>query len=76
MLQIAIWGIAAMLVVKALDILHQQAIARASGNSGSEGLSTTAAVFAILFAILLVYLANEQTNAMPSTSAIPNYGNP
>ena len=76
MLQIAIWGIAAMLVVKALDILHQQSIARAAGHPGSEGLSTTASVFAILSAILLVYIANEVTKAMPSTSTIPSYETP
>ena len=68
MLQIAIWGIAAMLVVKALDVLHQQSISRASGNLGSEGLSTAAAAIAIVSAIGLVYLASAQVNAMPQQS--------
>ena len=63
MIQIAIWGIAAMLLVKALDVLHQQSISRSSGSAGSEGLSTGAAVFALLAAIALVYLADKQVEA-------------
>ena len=67
MLQIAIWGIAAMLVVKALDILHQQSISLASGNAGSKGLSTLAAVFAILVAIGLVYITDQQVKSTQAT---------
>ena len=63
MIQIAIWGIAAMLVVKALDILHQQSISNASNNAGSFSLSTGAAVLAILSAIGLVWLTNEQVKS-------------
>jgi len=36
MLQIAIWGIAFVLVVKGLDILHQQRIAEAAGSGGGH----------------------------------------
>ncbi|MFM5885728.1 MAG: hypothetical protein ACKOQ3_10470 [Novosphingobium sp.] len=67
MLQIAIWGIAAMLIVKALDVLHQQSISRASGTPGSEALSTIAAVLAVVSAISLIYLAGEQVKASSPT---------
>jgi hypothetical protein len=60
MLQIAIWGIAAMLVVKALDVLHQQSISAASDKPGSFTLSTSAAVMAILSAIGLIWMSNMQ----------------
>ena len=69
MLQIAIWGIAAMLVVKALDVLHQQSISRASGNAGSEELSKVAAAIAIVAAIALVAMADKQTEGMANTSS-------
>ena len=68
MLQIAIWGIVAMLVVKAFDVLHQQSISRASGTPGSDGVSTAAAAIAIVSAIGLVYLGSAQVNAMPQPS--------
>jgi hypothetical protein len=72
MIQIVIWGMAAMLVVKALDILHQQSIAGASGNAGSFLLSTGAAVLAILSALGLIWLASQQVNSSDSlrTSAL------
>ena len=35
MIEIAIWGIAFMLIVKGVDILHQQRLAETSGNKGS-----------------------------------------
>jgi hypothetical protein len=36
MIQIAIWGIALMLLVKGLDVVHQQNIAEASGFKPSR----------------------------------------
>ncbi|WP_294138553.1 hypothetical protein [Sphingomonas sp.] len=64
MIQIAIWALAIMLVVKGLDILHQQRVAEQDGKLGAPALANTAAVIAILGAVLVVYTASRQSSAM------------
>jgi hypothetical protein len=71
MLQIAIWGIAIMLVVKAFDLFHQEAIAKAAGAPASPFLPGIGGLIAIFGAVFLVLSANGQAEQMPSA---PTFG--
>jgi uncharacterized membrane protein len=73
MLQIAIWGIAFMLLIKGLDVLHQMRIAQLSGNGGSVVLAVVTFVLAVIFAIFLIWASVEQSNSS-STPPISPYG--
>jgi len=72
MLQIAIWGMCIMLVVKALEMMQRQALAK-EPEKGAVGFTTAATVIAIAGAILLFFLANGQVAEMPSTSPFGGY---
>jgi len=60
MLQLVIWGIALLLVVKGLDVLHQQSIVRDQGHNGAPGLAGFIALLAILGAAFLVIASEQQ----------------
>jgi hypothetical protein len=54
MLQIAIWGIALLLLVTGLDVAHRQSVAKAAGNAPSGGFSTFVLVISIVGAVFIV----------------------
>ncbi len=68
MIQLAIWGICAMLIVKALDVMHRDSIA-SHDDKESPALAKGAAVFAVLSAALLFVLSLGQAASMPSPSS-------
>ena len=70
MLQLAIWGIAMMLVVKGLDVLHRDAVAAKAGH-GSPAFAYTTTIVAILGAAALVFLSDEQVKQTPSFNPPP-----
>ncbi len=71
MLQIAIWGICIMLVVKAVEMWQRLALtAKPDGNAGA-GLTLVGIAIAIVGAVALFVLANGQVTEMPS---YPSYG--
>jgi hypothetical protein len=72
MLQIAIWGIAMMLVIKGLDVLHRDAIAAKAGH-GDPKFAWAVCILAAIFACALVYLAGEQVKNS-STATPPPFG--
>jgi hypothetical protein len=71
MLEIAIWGICLMLLVKAFDVMHRQSVAKAAGTPGSAALVVVVAIIALGGAALLFVVAHEQAlssrNSLPST---------
>jgi hypothetical protein len=73
MLEIVIWGMALMLVVKGLDVLHQQRIAEKAGGDGSRTLAVLIFVLTVVGAILLVTLAGNQASSFPMP---PSFGAP
>jgi len=75
MLQIAIWGIAIMLLVKGIDVLHRQRVAPDGDRSGASALAFLAAALAIGGATLLVWMANKQANSASGLPAIANFDN-
>jgi len=64
-LEIAIWGIAIMLVVKALDIMHQEALAQSHGR-GALLPAIVGSVVALGGAVFLVIASNQQTEGLDS----------
>ena len=72
MLQIVVWGMAIMLVVKGLEVMHRQAIAQ-KANQGAILPMLLASTVAFLGALFLFWLANEQVSSS-STSNIPTLG--
>jgi uncharacterized membrane protein len=60
MIEIAIWAMAIMLVVKGLDVLHQQRIAEVAGNPGSHYLALATFGVAVIGAVVIVKLAHSQ----------------
>jgi hypothetical protein len=68
MLQIVIIGMAIMLIVKALEVQHRDAIAKKAGH-GSLGPALITSVVAILGAIFLFFASAEQARQMPSPSS-------
>ena len=72
MLQLAIWGICAMLIVKALDVMHRDSIA-SHDDKESPALAKGTAIFAIVAAMILFVLSLEQASQMPSAPS--PYGN-
>ncbi len=72
MLQLAIWGICAMLIVKGLDVLHRDAIAE-HDDKEAPLFAKSAALLAFISAILLVILSIGQASQMPSPSSFPSY---
>jgi hypothetical protein len=75
MLQIAIWGICLMLIVKGLDVMHRQALAdaRHDGKKGGMLPMVFACVVAFGGALLLFAMASEQVSRTPT---MPNFGTP
>tara|TARA_B100000949_G_scaffold13921_1_gene10677 strand:- start:373 stop:588 length:216 start_codon:yes stop_codon:yes gene_type:complete len=71
MLQIAIWGICIMLIVKAIDMMQRQSLAK--DPESAVGLTTAGTVIAILGAIGLFFLAQGQVSEMPSSPSFGNY---
>ncbi|MEO6387530.1 MAG: hypothetical protein ABIT16_09805 [Croceibacterium sp.] len=72
MLQIAIWGICIMLVVKALEMMQRQALAK-HPEQGAVGFTTAATVIAIIGAVLLFLMASAQVSDMPTTTPFGGY---
>jgi hypothetical protein len=66
MLQIAIIGIAIMLVLKGIDIWHQQKIAESAGHAGSHFVAMVAFAIAILGAIFLIWASVKQVSNTPN----------
>lgn len=64
-----------MLVVKALDMTQRQVIAR-SPEDGAPGLTLGAIIFAILGAVFLVLMANQQVFDFPGSPSNFDYGSP
>lgn len=73
MLEIAIWGIALMLVVKGLDVLHRQFSTRSEGHSGAPGLAYGTAAVSMTGAILLIVLARGQGELMFRSPEVPRH---
>jgi hypothetical protein len=69
MLQIAIFGIAIMLVLKGLDVWHQQKIAESAGHTGSHVTAMLACALAVFGALFLVWLSFEQVNTVPAVGS-------
>jgi hypothetical protein len=69
MLQIAIFGIAIMLVLKGLDVWHQQKIAESAGHVGSHVTAMLACAVAVFGAVFLIWLSFEQVNNSPTLSS-------
>ena len=67
MLQLVIWGICIMLIVKAIDMLQRQALAK-TPEEGAIALTTSGTVFAILGAVVLFFLGNAQADLTPNGS--------
>ena len=65
MLQIAIIGIAIMLVVKGLDVWHQQKIAESAGHTGSHFTAMVACTIAVFGALFLIWASFEQVQSSP-----------
>ena len=70
MLQLAIWGIAMILVVKGLDVLHRDAVAAKAGHE-SPFFAYTTTIIAIVGAAALVLLAGEQVKQTPNFNPPP-----
>jgi hypothetical protein len=68
MLQIAIWGICALLIVKGLDVLHQQHIAESAGHKGNETLALVTLLVSVGAAIGLFLVSREQASVGSDTS--------
>ena len=62
MLQIAIWAMAIMLVVKALDIAHRDDLALAVHGKSKPRLAWAAFIIAVGGAVWIVFLANAQVS--------------
>ncbi|MFN3777035.1 hypothetical protein [Sphingomonas parapaucimobilis] len=75
MLQIAIWGIAMMLLVKGIDVLHRQRVAQDGERNGAPALALAAAVLAIGGAVLLVWMANKQASNTSGLPALVSFDN-
>jgi hypothetical protein len=72
MLQLAVWGICAMLVVKGLDVLHRDAIAD-HDDKEAPGYAKAAAFIAFVSALLLAYLSIQQASEIPTPATFPSY---
>jgi hypothetical protein len=59
MLQLAIWGVAILLLVKGMEVLHRQASAANRGEEGAPALARATAGVAIIGAVALAYLASN-----------------
>lgn len=73
MLEIAIWGVAFMLIVKGLDIAHQQRLAEVAGSKGAPLVSGIAVVLALIFAVVLFVSSTDQAS---HTSTPASFGTP
>ena len=71
MIQIAIWGIAFMLIVKGVDMLAQQRIAKSAGHDGSPLLSTIGFFLALVFALALFTISSSQVSSIPTPPTFP-----
>ncbi len=65
MLQIVIWGICIMLVVKAFDMWQRQSLAK-DPESGATEITVIGTVIALVGAGILFILADGQVSEMPS----------
>ena len=67
MLQLVIWGLCIMLIVKALDMLQRQSLAK-HPETGASILTISGVAIAILGAALLFFVGNSQAELAPNSS--------